>query len=48
LGYSNEWVWAIAQAAGRHYAFTDLLSIFEKVGLDLRGEIDAYFSRYNK
>ncbi|MBK6609032.1 MAG: TdeIII family type II restriction endonuclease [Leptospiraceae bacterium] len=29
-------------------AFTDLLSIFEKVGLDLRGEIDAYFSRYNK
>jgi len=29
-------------------AFIDLLSIFEKVGLDLRGEIDAYFSRYNK
>ena len=29
-------------------AFTDLLSIFEKVGLDLRVEIDAYFSRYNK
>jgi type II restriction enzyme len=29
-------------------AFTDLLSIFEKVGLELRGEIDAYFSRYSK
>jgi type II restriction enzyme len=26
-------------------AFTDLLSIFEKVGLELRGEIDDYFSR---
>ena len=33
---------------GGKEAFTDLLSIFEKVGLDLRGEIDAYFSRYNK
>jgi hypothetical protein len=29
-------------------SFTDLLSIFEKVGLELRPEIDAYFARYNK
>ncbi len=29
-------------------AFTDLLTIFEKVGLELRGEIDEYFARYNK
>lgn len=29
-------------------AFADLLAIFEKVGLELRGEIDDYFSRYNK
>jgi type II restriction enzyme len=29
-------------------AFTDLLTIFEKVGLELRGEIDDYFKRYNK
>ena len=29
-------------------AFVDLLNIFEQVGLELRPEIDDYFSRYNK
>lgn len=29
-------------------AYTDLLNIFEKIGLELRPEIDEYFARYNK
>lgn len=29
-------------------AYQDLLDIFERVGIELRQEIDAYFSRYNK
>lgn len=29
-------------------AYQDLLDIFERVGIELRHEIDAYFSRYNK
>lgn len=29
-------------------AYTDLLNIFEKIGIELRPEIDAYFSRYNR
>lgn len=28
-------------------AYNDLLNIFEKIGLELRPEIDAYFSKYN-
>jgi hypothetical protein len=33
---------------GGEGAFTDLLNIFEQVGLELRPEIDNYFLRYNK
>jgi type II restriction enzyme len=33
---------------GGEGAFTNLLTILEKVGLELRGEIDDYFKRYNK
>ncbi|MBU0489508.1 MAG: TdeIII family type II restriction endonuclease [Bacteroidetes bacterium] len=29
-------------------AYTDLLEIFEKIGIELRPEIDKYFTRYNK
>ncbi len=29
-------------------AFVDLLDIFEKIGIELRPEIDAYFSRYTR
>ena len=28
--------------------YKDLLDCFEKVGIELRGEIDKYFRRYNK
>ena len=33
---------------GGYGAYTDLLDIFERVGIELRPEIDAYFSRYNR
>ena len=29
-------------------AYQDLLDIFEKVGIELRQEIDDYFAKYNK
>lgn len=29
-------------------AYSDLLNIFEKVGIELRAEIDEYFARYNQ
>ncbi|MDR2192139.1 MAG: TdeIII family type II restriction endonuclease [Endomicrobium sp.] len=29
-------------------AYSDLLDCFEKVGIELRGEIDGYFKKYNK
>ena len=29
-------------------AYSDLLNIFERVGIELRSEIDEYFARYNK
>ncbi|NCQ11399.1 MAG: TdeIII family type II restriction endonuclease [Bacteroidetes bacterium] len=29
-------------------AYSDLLVVFEKIGIELRPEIDAYFARYNK
>jgi type II restriction enzyme len=29
-------------------AYDDLLNIFESIGIELRPEIDAYFSKYNK
>jgi len=29
-------------------AYTDLLDIFEHIGIELRPEIDTYFSRFNK
>jgi hypothetical protein len=33
---------------GGQGAYTDLLDIFERIGLELRPEIDAYFTRYNR
>ncbi|MCB0739512.1 MAG: TdeIII family type II restriction endonuclease [Chitinophagaceae bacterium] len=33
---------------GGQGAYTNLLDIFERIGLELRPEIDAYFNRYNK
>ena len=33
---------------GGEGSYTDLLDIFEKIGLELRPEIDDYFKRYNK
>lgn len=33
---------------GGQGAYVDLLNIFEKIGIELRPEIDAYFSRYNR
>jgi len=33
---------------GGQGAYIDLLNIFEKIGIELRPEIDAYFSRYNR
>jgi len=33
---------------GGEGTYQQLLDIFEKVGIDLRTEIDAYFSRYNR
>jgi hypothetical protein len=33
---------------GGEGAYRDLLSIFERVGIELRPEIDAYFTRYNR
>ena len=33
---------------GGEGSYTQLLNIFEKVGVELRSEIDEYFSRYNK
>lgn len=32
---------------GGQGAYTDLLNIFERIGLELRPEIDEYFARYN-
>ena len=32
---------------GGEGTYSQLLNIFEKVGIDLRTEIDDYFSRYN-
>ena len=29
-------------------AYKDLLNCFERVGIELRDEIDEYFSRFNK
>lgn len=37
--------WDFLGGAG---AYTDLLDIFERIGIELRPEIDAYFARYNK
>ncbi len=33
---------------GGEGAYQDLLDIFERVGIELRPEIDAYFTRYNR
>lgn len=33
---------------GGKNTYQDLLDCFEKVGIELRGEIDSYFSRFNK
>jgi len=33
---------------GGQGTYTDLLDIFEQIGLELRPEIDAYFARYNR
>jgi type II restriction enzyme len=33
---------------GGEGAYTDLLDIFEKIGIELRPEIDNYFARYNR
>lgn len=37
--------WDFIGGAG---AYNDLLDIFERIGLELRPEIDAYFTRYNR
>lgn len=37
--------WDFLGGAG---AYTDLLNIFERIGIELRPEIDDYFSRYNR
>jgi type II restriction enzyme len=33
---------------GGEGAYQDLLNIFERIGIELRPEIDAYFTRYNR
>jgi type II restriction enzyme len=33
---------------GGEGAYQDLLNIFERVGIELRPEIDNYFTRYNR
>ena len=33
---------------GGQGAYNDLLDILERIGLELRLEIDAYFARYNR
>jgi len=33
---------------GGEGAYQDLLNIFERVGIELIPEIDAYFTRYNR
>lgn len=33
---------------GGQGTYTELLDIFERIGLELRPEIDAYFAKYNK
>lgn len=33
---------------GGHGVYNDLLDIFERIGLELRPEIDAYFARFNR
>lgn len=33
---------------GGEGAYNDLLDIFERIGIELRPEIDDYFARYNK
>ena len=33
---------------GGEGTYQDLLNIFERIGIELRPEIDAYFSRYNR
>ena len=32
---------------GGEGAYNDLLDCFERVGIELRGEIDEYFSKFN-
>ena len=32
---------------GGENAYNDLLKCFERVGIELRNEIDAYFSKFN-
>jgi hypothetical protein len=33
---------------GGEGAYQDLLDIFERIGIELRPEIDDYFTRYNR
>jgi type II restriction enzyme len=33
---------------GGEGTYEDLLKCFERVGIELRGEIDEYFAKYNK
>ena len=33
---------------GGKNTYKDLLDCFERVGIELRGEIDAYFKRFNR
>jgi type II restriction enzyme len=33
---------------GGEGAYQDLLNIFERIGIELRPEIDQYFSRFNE
>jgi hypothetical protein len=33
---------------GGEGAYQDLLDIFERIGIELRSEIDNYFARFNK
>lgn len=37
--------WDFLNGKGR---YKDLLDCFERVGIELRGEIDNYFKKYNK
>ena len=44
LKVANEF-WDFLGGAG---AYQDLLDIFERIGIELRPEIDNYFARYNQ